>query len=105
MSTLRLEGPAYFSQGDESAFFAWIESVPAVTRVYGIGTDLIVELKSSDIDDESLRELISLFQRYQIDMTMLRDFENTSNKKWFSGNKSSFWHDAVFGSRDVHRAA
>jgi len=33
----------YWSQGDESAFFRWLESIPGVKGVKGQGLELIVD--------------------------------------------------------------
>ena len=31
----------YWSQKDEAAFFAWLQSIPGVTRVRGVGRQLV----------------------------------------------------------------
>lgn len=91
------KGPFYYSQGDEDAFFAWLQSIPCVAGVGGSGTDLHIELKSQP-DDLELRELLALFFRYKMDMKSLAIFETSSNAAWFS-KKSMYWYKGVFGSK------
>lgn len=67
MGTLVVEGPVYFSDGDEAAFFAWLEAIPAVRSVSGKVRDLHIELRSGDLSDADWRELNALFRRYEMD--------------------------------------
>jgi len=85
----------YWSQGDESAFFRWLESIPGVKGVKGQGLELIVTLRSSRISSLALRELIALHTRYNLPMQLLAQFETTTNKKWFR-SKKAYWYSKVF---------
>jgi hypothetical protein len=85
----------YGSKLDEDIMFSWLDKIPCVMGYKGIGVDLYIELKEGEIDDESLRELISLFFRYQLDLFQLRKFETKRNKKWFN-NAKAYWHPYVF---------
>lgn len=73
----------YYSQADEAAFFAWLQSIPDVTSVEGRGRELVIHLRSKHISASSLRELIALYKRYEGDMSELGAFENESNSAWF----------------------
>jgi len=84
-----------WSQGDESAFFRWLESIPGVEGVKGQGLELIVTLRSSRISSLALRELIALHTRYNLPMQSLAQFETTTNKKWFR-SKKAYWYSKVF---------
>jgi hypothetical protein len=85
----------YWSHGDESAFFRWLESIPGVKSVKGQGLELIVTLRSSRISSLALRELIALHTRYNLPMQSLAQFETAANKKWFR-SKKAHWYLKVF---------
>ena len=87
----------YFSSRDEKAFFRWLESIPGVVGVRGVGRELRIELRSGRISAEALRELIALYRRYGGRLRDLAVFESTSNRRWFR-NPNAYWHRGVFGS-------
>lgn len=93
--TLVVQGPTYYSPGDEAAFFAWLEGIPSVGAVGGRLRDLHIEIVSEQLPDDDLRELIGLLHRYGMDMKGLAQFATQTNKHWFR-LPSAFWHDAVF---------
>jgi hypothetical protein len=99
----RPDGP-YLSQGDERAFFEWLNRIPAVRRVDGVGEELHIHVRSGKIAWRSLRELIALFHRYQGPMAQLAQFENDSNRRQFRDPKA-FWFTPVFAKRSVRRRA
>ena len=74
MSTLIVEGPIYYSSGDEAAFFGWLKSIPAVRGVSGRLRDLHIDLKSDHLSDEEVSEFRALFDRYSIDVACLSEF-------------------------------
>lgn len=57
---------------------------------------MYLHVKSTKISDICLRELLSLFYRYNIEMSQLSVFLNEKNKKWFFENKRAYWHKKVF---------
>ena len=85
----------YWSNGDESAFFQWLESIPGVKSLKGQRQELIVTLQSSRISSVALRELIALHKRYNLPMRSLSRFETATNKKWFR-SKKAYWYPKVF---------
>jgi hypothetical protein len=91
------QGPEcpYWSQGDESAFFRWLQSIPGVESVKGQGMGLIVTLRSSRLSSLALRELIALHTRYNLPMQSLAQFETVANKNWFR-SKKAYWYSKVF---------
>lgn len=95
---LEATGVKYFSRLDETAFFGWLQSIPCVGNVRGGGRTLLIELKS-DVDDESLRELVAIFRRYGVDMRQLARFRHASNESWFARPESA-WFSAVFDAAD-----
>lgn len=70
----------YLSLGDENAFFKWLETIPGVTRVEGVGTALIIHLRSSRISEAALREFTAIYKRYGGDMGELSQFRKTQTE-------------------------
>jgi hypothetical protein len=85
----------FFSKHDEDQFFGWLGKLPCVASYRGQGIDLIVELRSDQVDDEDLRELLALFQRYGVNMAQLARFESDANRQWFK-DSSAYWYSKVF---------
>ncbi|MBU2872223.1 hypothetical protein [Colwellia sp. E2M01] len=93
MLKLICDSVSYFSQGDEVSFFNWLNSIESVVKVQGFGTELEVTVSSNDIPDEELRELLSIFTRYGVQLKQLRIFENSNNAEWFTQNKVAYWYN------------
>jgi hypothetical protein len=87
---------AFYSRGDEDAFFGWLQGIPGVVKVKGVGVELFVTLRSKVLSDRALRELIGLHRRYGIPMRALAQFETKRNGLWFR-SKEMFWYEQVFG--------
>jgi hypothetical protein len=85
----------YYSEYDEDQFFGWLEKIPCVAGSHGKGVDLFVDLNDGKVDDESLRELLALFNRYNVDMSQLAIFESSSNRQWFREPRA-YWYAKVF---------
>lgn len=96
---VKLEATAirFFSEGDESAFFAWIENLPCVKRVEGKGQTLYVSVNSPAVDENSLRELLAIFHRYGVDGAQLVAFDREEFADWFR-SRDSYWYADVFGN-------
>jgi len=78
--TILARAVRFYSAHDEAAFFEWLERLPCVERYVGRGVDLAICLRPAAVDDECLRELIALFQRYDIqDAHQLASFETNAN--------------------------
>ena len=93
---LIFRGPVYYSHGDEEAFFHWLESIPGVLGVRGIGRELHIELRSKRISATALRELIGFYRRYGGRLRDLAVFENAANRAWFR-DPVRYWYRGVFG--------
>lgn len=91
---IRVQGPTYFSQNDETAMFEWLGRITVIRNVTGEARDLIIRLKRAPTDNQ-LRDLLALFFRYQMDMTPLTAMRTAKNESWFS-DQGSYWFDAVF---------
>lgn len=81
----------YGSQLDEKHLFAWAAEIPAV-----VGYDPVtLFVRSRRISETSLRELIALFERYDIPMNQLQIFVSHKNQSWFA-NPKMYWYKKVF---------
>lgn len=72
----------YYSSKDEEAFFNWLQSVPGVMSVHGIGRELHIRTRSSRMGQEALRELVALYRRYGGRLRELEMFVTPANKEW-----------------------
>ena len=96
MPQLLIKEGMYYSQSDEDAFFAWLQSIPGVTKVVGTPEGLRVKLRSKRLSESALRSLLALHQRYSLRMAELAQFETAANTVWFR-SPHAYWHAAVFG--------
>ena len=62
----------FYSRLDEEAFFSRLERTQGGVSVEEFLRRIIVSIDRSAVDEDSVRELISLFQRYEIDKRRLR---------------------------------
>ena len=85
----------YFSRRDEDNFFSWLKKIAAIKSVDGSTGFVILDLVSSIMDDASLRELIALMSRYDLDMSCLRSQCNDGNAAWFRDPKK-YWYEKIF---------
>ncbi len=79
------------SQLDERHLFEWAMQIPGVLRWE---QDVLV-VRSLNISQASLRDLLALFYRYQIPMQQLAQFRNARNEAWFAAPQM-YWHKKVF---------
>ena len=85
----------YYSQVDEDHFFAWLQSIPAIKKIKGTrsGLELIVQ---RPFDKESLRDLIALMTRYNVDCRPLRPLCDEQPDEYFR-REGTYWHSAIYG--------
>ena len=95
---------SYWSPGDETAFFHWLQSIPGVTSVRGVGRELQISLRSSRLSSTALRELIALYWRYGGNLSELAQFANAANAHWFR-NPQAHWYESVFGGHVRRRSS
>jgi len=93
--SLVIEEPKlWFAYSDEKNFFQWLESTPAVMKVVRVDDGLELQLKKS-VDNESLRDLIALLTRYDLDRSVLAALATSKNQSWFK-DKNKYWYASVF---------
>lgn len=93
--TIAVEGPWFFSPGDEQGFYSWLNSIPSVVAVGGIGTIIEITLGSKRIPQRDLREILAIFHRYSMDKRVLRQLDSPRSP-WFRDRKA-YWYADVFG--------
>ncbi len=71
---LSIEGPMFYSQGDERVLFEWLKSVRCVRKISGAGTRMHILCDPSRVSERDLRELSAVFRRYALDLRPLRQF-------------------------------
>jgi hypothetical protein len=87
--TLEATGVRFFSQGDESAFFAWLNKLPFVDRCEGRGRTLYIHVNYAAVDEDGLREMLALFRRYGVGLRQLALFDREEFADWYR-NKQAY---------------
>jgi hypothetical protein len=97
-TNVRLEAAdvRFFSQGDESAFFVWLNGLPFVEGYEGRGRILSVLVNSAAVDEDGLREMLALFRRYGIALRQLAIFDRDEFADWFRDERT-YWYNDIFG--------
>ena len=93
--TIAVEGPRFFSAKDEDVFFSWLNSIPSVEAVGGVGTVLEITLGTKRVPQRDLREFLAIFHRYTLDKRVLARFDRP-RLTWFRDSKA-YWYAEVFG--------
>lgn len=86
----------FFSQGDERAFFEWLDKLPFVERYEGRGRTLYISINSLAVDEDGLREMLALCRRYGVGMRQLAMFDRDDFADWFR-DKQAYWYKDIFG--------
>lgn len=92
---LKATGVRFFSPGDESAFFEWLDKLPFVARYEGHGRTLYISINSIAVDEYGLREMLALFRRYGVELRQLALFDRDEFAEWFR-DKQAYWYKDVF---------
>lgn len=92
MVRLDCSGVTFGSQLDERYLFEWVMQISGAVRWE---QDTLV-MKSLNVSQASLRDLLALFSRYHIPMKQLAQFRNPKNESWFAAPQM-YWHTQVFG--------
>lgn len=92
---MAVEGPRYYSSTDEDVFFRWLQSIPSVQAVGGVGTELEISFRTRRIPGRDLREVLAIFHRYRLDKRPLAQFDR-GELSWFR-DPEAYWHAEVFG--------
>ncbi|BBM02427.1 hypothetical protein [Microbulbifer sp. GL-2] len=97
MTVLVCESLSFLSEGDEIAFFNWLNSLECISQIKGVNNEIQLHLTDSEISYDNLRDLIAIFTRYDVNMSQLSQLQTDENRDWFYDNKLAFWHKDVFG--------
>lgn len=91
MVRLDCSGVIFGSQLDERHLFEWAMQISGALRWE---QDTLI-VKSLNLSQSSLRDLVALFSRYQIPMKQLAQFRNSRNEVWFA-SPQTYWYKRVF---------
>ena len=94
MRVLKCQNTMFYSQLDEAMFFDAMKRISAIRKIEGRGPVLFLSVPSR-LSNKSLREIIGLFFRYDVDMRQLATFLTEKNQPWFH-NPEKFWFKKVF---------
>jgi len=99
LRSLTIDGPRpFYSPNDEDHFFRWLQSIPGVDDVKGVGGTLQMTV-SRPLGRESLQDLIAVLTRYGVDRRPLKPFCDEQPGDYFN-HPGRYWHSAVYG-RDL----
>ncbi len=96
MIKLECKKVVFYSELDELSFFERVNKLQCIKSYEGINYSIFLHVKTKTVSDNCLRELISLFHRYKIEMSQLSQFLNEKNKNWFKDNQKAYWYKKVF---------
>jgi hypothetical protein len=85
----------FYSRLDEDAFFSSLSETSGVVSVEGFLRKINVSVDPSAVDEDRMREPISLIQRYGMDMRQLRELEMTEFRTWMR-NRSAYWFKSMY---------
>ena len=73
----------FYTHNDEALLFEWLNKIPCIKKIEGIGRELHLHIASNSISDLELKDLMGIFDRYKFDAEQLKIFMNDNNKQWF----------------------
>ena len=88
----------YYSEHDEDVFFSWLPKIPCVEGHRGCLRTVYIRLACDLLREEDVRELIALYQRYNIEMGSLIALDLPEFAEWFR-DKQKYWYSKIFKSR------
>jgi hypothetical protein len=71
---------AYLSNGDEKAFFDWLNSIKAIRKWNGIGDNLLIHVPQR-VSATSYRELDAMFRRYKVGRKQLAQLSTGAGRR------------------------
>lgn len=95
--TLAVELKLFYSRQDEAAFFEWLNKIQSVIKYEGRGLNIYLYIDTKKLDEMDLRELLALFYRYDMDLSLLKVFDIDDFSDWFR-KRNSYWYKKVFKS-------
>ena len=88
----------FYSDLDEDSMFEWLSRIGSVGTIKGVGTNLLVSVDVTKLDKIQMKEFLSLFRRYGLDMDALVDLIKPDFMDWIDDPKSK-WHKRIFKHR------
>jgi hypothetical protein len=88
---------SFYSRGDERRLFQGFNEIAAIRNVQGVGRDLLIDIKITNLTNEDMRELLALLWRYKMPLTPLQIFAAKKRFHWLNDTRG-YWHTAMFKS-------
>jgi len=85
----------YYSERDEANFFTWLDGIPCVTHYEGRLSTLTISISGSLLREDDVREILALYQRYEIEMTSLAVLDRPEYSSWFRDERK-YWYSKIF---------
>lgn len=73
----------FYTPLDEDNFFEWLKKISCIKEVKGMGRELHLHIRSLNISNEDLLNLMAIFDRYKFDQKQLKIFMNKNNASFF----------------------
>jgi len=74
----------FYCTHDEEAFFEWLNKIPDIIRIQGVGKELHLYFDAKEKSLEVIRSLYGAFKRYKFkNIDQLKIFMNKENKYLF----------------------
>jgi hypothetical protein len=86
---------SFYSIGDERRLFQGFKEIAAIESVQGVGRDLHLTIKVSDLNKEMMREFLALLWRYGIPLEPLRPFADKKKFVWLNDTQG-YWYENMF---------
>ncbi len=78
----------FYSKNDKEALFEWISKIACIENSAEIGQNLCLHFRSSFLDENNVRELLSLFYRYSINRHALKIFFEEEYQDWLESTQA-----------------
>lgn len=87
---------SFYSQGDQDAFFQWLNRIPGVEGYRGQRSTLLLAANPNIGEEWDPVEFVALYRRYNIDMKELRVLFTSRLDPWYR-DPERYWYNEIFG--------
>ena len=98
MIKLECKRVQFYSELDETCFSERLDRINCIENWEGVSDTIVLNIKSKKVSDTCMRELLSLFYRYKIEMSQLIVLVNNKNEVWIK-NEKAYWHKKLFKNK------
>ena len=98
MIKLECKRVLFYSELDETSFSERLDKINCIENWEGVSDSIVLNIKSKKVSDTCMRELLSLFYRYKIEMSQLLVLVNNKNEAWIK-NENAYWYKKLFKNK------